>query len=125
MVDLERRQLCWQRGGLRRQIQDELIGRYDAEVQLRFLSTYETELEDFLREMVLAFSKFRELDAFITGDQYTKIVTAYAYGSLQHHLLSTKLLIHGYLIPSGNAERYVLECIATAILAAKIGRAHV
>jgi hypothetical protein len=103
---------------LKRQIQDELIGRYDAEVQLRFLLTYETELEDFRREMAFAFCKWRELDQFITKDRYTMIVTAYAYGSLQHHLLSMKLLIGGYFVPSGNAERYVLECIATAILAA-------
>lgn len=103
---------------LRRQIQDELIGKYDAQVQLQFMSAYEIELEDFLREMTLAFSRWRELDQVVTKNRNTMIVTAYAYGALQHHLLSMKLLIGGYFVASGNAERYVLECIATSILAA-------
>jgi hypothetical protein len=87
-------------------------------VQLQFVSAYEIELEDFLREMTLAFGRWRELDKVVTKDRNTMIVTAYAYGALHHHLLSMKLLIGGYFVASGNAERYVLECIATSILAA-------
>jgi hypothetical protein len=103
---------------LRRQIQDELIGKFDAQVQLQFMSSYEIEIEDFLCEMTLAFRRWKELDQCVTRDRNTMIVTAYAYGALQQHLLSMKLLIGGYFSASGNAERYVLECIATSILAA-------
>jgi len=103
---------------LRRQIQEELIGKEDAQVQLQFMSAYASELEEFLQEMTIAFSKWKELDQVVTEDRYTMIVTAYAYGAIHHHLLSMKLLIGGYFVASGNAERYILECIATSILAA-------
>lgn len=103
---------------LKRQIQEELIGKADNQVQLQFISAYESDLEQFLHEMTLAFDTWKELDKAVTKDRYTMIVTAYAYGALHHHLLSMKLLISGYFVASGNAERYVLECIATAILAA-------
>jgi hypothetical protein len=103
---------------LRRQIQDELTGKTDAQVQLQFMSSYECEIEDFLREMTLAFRRWKELDQVVTRDRNTMVVTAYAYGALHQHLLSMKLLVGGYFSASGNAERYVLECIATSILAA-------
>ena len=103
---------------LRSKIKDEIIGSFDANVQLQFIEVYSNELEDFLREMTLAFTKWRELDRVVTKDRNTMIVSAYAYGALQHHLISMKLLVSGYFVPSGNAQRYVLECIATAILAA-------
>lgn len=103
---------------LKRQIQEELIGKADAKVQLQFISAFESEIEQFLQEMTLAFGAWKKLDQSVTKDRYTMVVTAYAYGALHHHLLSMKLLICGYFVASGNAERYVLECIATAILAA-------
>ena len=103
---------------LKSKLKDEIIGSYDANVQIQFLEAYANELEDFLREMTLAFSKWKELDRVVTKDQNTMIVSAYTYGSLQHHLISMKLLVSGYFVPSGNAQRYVLEYIATAILAA-------
>ncbi len=68
--------------------------------------------------MLLAGGKWKELDQVVTKDQHTMIVTAYAYGAIHYQLLSMKLLIGGYFAASGNAERYVLECIATSILAA-------
>lgn len=110
---------------LRRHIQDELIGKYDAHVQLQFMSAYEIEIEDFLREMTLAFRRWKELDQVVTKDRNSMIVTAYAYGAMHQHLLSMKLLIGGYFGASGNAERYVLECIATSILAASDPRLRV
>jgi hypothetical protein len=65
----------------------------------------------------MAGGKWKELDQVVTKDQYTMIVTAYAYGAIHHQLLSMKLLIGGYFVASRNAERYVLEYIATSILA--------
>lgn len=103
---------------LRRQIQEELEGKEDPHVQIQFMTTYRTELEEFLREMTMAFEKWKELDHEVTKDRFTMIVTAYAYGALHHQLLSMKLLISGYFVASGNAQRYVLECIATSILSA-------
>ena len=42
---------------LRRQIQEELEGKEDSHVQIQFMTTYRTELEEFLREMTIAFER--------------------------------------------------------------------
>ena len=54
---------------LRRQIQEELTGKEDAQVQLQFMSAYASELEEFLQEMTIAFSKWKELDQVVTEDR--------------------------------------------------------
>jgi hypothetical protein len=82
-----------------------------------FMEMYEEMLEEFVDHMDAAFTRWSELDQAITRDEQSVIVTAYSYAALHQHLLAMKLFICGYSVASGNAQRYVLECMATCLLA--------
>jgi len=102
---------------VRQLLREELVGIRDSNVQLMFMEMYEEMLEEFVDHMDAAFTKWSELDQAITRDEQSVIVTAYSYAALHHHLLAMKLFICGYFVASGNAQRYVLECMATCLLA--------
>jgi hypothetical protein len=82
------------------------------------MEKYEERLEEFTDHMAAAFTKWSGLDQFITKGEQSVIVTAYSYGALHHHLLAMKLLIGRYFVASYNAQRFVLECVASCLLAA-------
>jgi hypothetical protein len=82
-----------------------------------FMEIYEEMLEEFVGHMEAAFNRWSELDQAITKNEQSAIVTAYSYAALHHHLLAMKLFICGYFVAAGNAQRYVLECMATCLLA--------
>jgi hypothetical protein len=103
---------------IRQLLTEEIVGIRDSSVQLVFMEKYEEMLEEFADHMAAAFTKWSELDQLITKDEQSVIVTAYSYGALNHHLLAMKLLIGGYFVASCNAQRFVLECMATCLLAA-------
>lgn len=102
---------------VRQLLREELVGIRDSNVQLMFMEMYEEMLEEFVDHMDAAFTRWSELDEAITRDEQSVIVTAYSYAALHHHLLAMKLFICGYFVASGNAQRYVLECMATCLLA--------
>ena len=102
---------------LRQLLREELVGIRDSNVQLVFMEMYEEMLEEFVDHMDVAFTRWSELDQAITRDESSAIVTAYSYAALHHHLLAMKLFICGYFVASGNSQRYVLECMATCLLA--------
>jgi hypothetical protein len=107
---------------VRRLLLEELVGLRDFEVQIMFMEKYQKQLEKFVDHMSAAFSRWGELDGLVSKDEQSVIVAAYSYGALHHHLLAMKLLICGYFAASGNAQRYVLECMATCLLASSDSR---
>lgn len=103
---------------MRQLLAEEIVGIRDSSVQLVFMEKHEEMLEEFADHMASAFTNWSKLDKSITKDEQSVIVTAYSYGALNHHLLAMKLLIGGYFVASCNAQRFVLECMATCLLAA-------
>ena len=103
---------------IRQLLAEEIVGVRDSSVQLVFMEKYEEMLEEFADHLAVALTRWSELDKAITKDEQSVIVTAYSYGALHHHLLAMKLFIGGYFVASGNAQRFVLECMATCLLAA-------
>ena len=96
-----------------------LLGVEDAGIRHRFVQTYGDQLEVFVGHMANAFLAWERLDAQITKDEPSVHVTALVYGALHTHVVAMKLLLEGLFVPSGNAQRYVLESIATALLVSK------
>jgi hypothetical protein len=103
---------------IRQLLAEEIVGIRDSSVQLAFMEKYEEMLEEFADHMAAAFTKWSKLDQLITKGEQSMIVTAYSYGALHHHLLAMKLLIGGYFVASCNSQRFMLECMATCLLAA-------
>lgn len=67
--------------------------------------------------METSFSLWQELDSVISKDTRGAHLSALVYGALHTHLIAMKLFITGLFVPAGNSQRYVLESIATALLA--------
>lgn len=96
-----------------------LLGVEDPEIRYQFVQRYESELETFVSSMVVALGDWEKLDSDLSKDINGAHVSALVYGALNTHLVAMKLLISGLFVPSGNSQRYVLESIATALLASK------
>lgn len=93
------------------------MGMEDSEIRHQFVQRYSHQLENFVTHMVTAFSLWEELDSHLSKDIPGAHLSALMYGALHTHLVAMKLLISGLLVPAGNSQRYVLESIATALLA--------
>jgi hypothetical protein len=95
-----------------------LIGSDATPVRERFLQEYASEVEDFISNMESAFIHWAKVAPDFEADMGGAHVSALVYGSLATHVTSMKLFLEGLMIPAGNAQRYVLESIAMALLAA-------
>lgn len=100
------------------QIISVLFGDEDSLIRDRFKDNYSSELEKFIVLMTKAFEEWYRVDKILTKkktepDAY---ITALLYAALHSHVVSLKLYISGLLVPSGNTQRYVYECIALAFL---------
>jgi hypothetical protein len=95
-----------------------LFGDEDPLIREKFKDNYSSELETFIVLMTQAFEEWSRVDEIFTKkktepDAY---ITALLYTALHSHVVSLKLFISGLLVPSGNTQRYVFECIALAFL---------
>jgi hypothetical protein len=97
-----------------------LIGKYDAETIAAFNSLCGDEIDSFVTAMGIAFEAWKELDTILCRDGESGAhVSALLYGALHTHVVSMKLFLMGLFVPSGNAQRYVLESLAMAALGSK------
>ena len=94
-----------------------LLGVEDSEIRHQFVQRYSKKLEDFASHMETSFSLWQELDSNLSKDIPGAHLSALVYGALHTHLVAMKLFITGLFVPAGNSQRYVLESIATALLA--------
>jgi len=90
-----------------------------ADVRERFLNCFRSEVRKFVEDMSLAFVDWQNLNAVVDGDEKKEHVSALAYSAINLHIISMKLFLSGYLVPSGNVQRQVLESIALALLGSK------
>ena len=98
-----------------------LLGLEDPVIRVAFTEKYSDQLEDFVQKMVVAFEGWEHLDHTLctNQDEAGATVSALLYGALNAHVVAMKLLIAGLLVPSGNTQRYCLECLAMALLCSK------
>jgi hypothetical protein len=102
----------------REEIVTVLFGDEDPLIRNQFIDNYSGELEQFVVLMTHAFEEWARVDKMLTEkktepDAY---ITALLYTALHSHVVSLKLYISGLLVPSGNTQRYVYECVALAFL---------
>ena len=86
------------------------------DVRLSFLEKFENQIDRFVDNMSLAFSKWRSLDSITSSDEKKAHVSALVYSSINLHVVSMKLFLSGYGVAAGNLERQTIEVIALAIL---------
>lgn len=89
----------------------------DKWVKDRFSAQFSAELLEFAEAIAGAFKRYPELESLIQGhDEQALYVHAFVHGIFDDLITSTKLLVTGKMIASGNLMRQTLEGIAIAIL---------
>ncbi len=85
----------------------------------KFKEHFQKEINDFIGKGMLVYEAWKEFDS-IKNYNIDKLQKAYISGflfnGLNNLVISTKLLVRGLLIPSGNLCRNVIESVSVAIL---------
>ncbi len=97
------------------------LSQWNIRVFERFVERFEDDIEAIAASVADAYEHWRAFDASINGNENRAYISGLIYGALSLHVSSTKLLIWGHLVPSGNTMRQVLEIIAMAFLASGPG----
>ncbi len=86
-------------------------------VKEAFAKHFAAELLTFGEVLAAAFKRYPEVHALAQGeDEQALYVLAFVHGIFDDLITSTKLLVSGKMVPSGNLMRQALEGIAVAIL---------
>lgn len=90
----------------------------NSEIINDFSKHFSKELMDFADLFSEAYKRYLELDRLITGPANIQIayVSGLVFMMLDNLLISVKLFVMGYQIPSGNLMRQVIESIPLMIL---------
>ena len=88
----------------------------DQDVRSQFLKHFTDETSEFISEMTKTYSSWKTYEATVGTDMRRVYVTAFFFNAFNNLLVSTKLLLSGYSVPSGNLVRQTIEAICTAIL---------
>jgi hypothetical protein len=99
-------------------IRQELLA-WDVDVAHQYLSRYPEQIEQFAASMAMASCAWKAFDESIQGDEQRAHISSLIFGSISLHVMSTKLLIWGLLVPAGNTMRQVLEIISMALLTSR------
>lgn len=88
------------------------------EILDEFAKYHSSEILEFSEKYSIAYKKYLELNRLVNkkNNQQVAHVTAFTYLLLDSLLLSLKLFVMGYTIPSGNLMRQVVESIALTSL---------
>ena len=88
------------------------------EIINEFAKYFSVQILEFSEKYSIAYKKYLELNRLIekTENQQVAHVTAFTYLLLDNLLVSLKLFVMGYTIPSGNLMRQVTESIALTTL---------
>jgi hypothetical protein len=92
---------------------------WDTEVADQYMDRYQEQLERFVESMAAAHNAWREFDNTLAGDSQRAHISALIFGALSLHVMSTKFLTWGLLVPAGSTMRQVLEIISMTFLASK------
>jgi len=89
------------------------------QLRLAYLKHFEKEINDFTEVMSDAYLSWKKFDSEISKTEEKAYISALLFGTINLHTISMKLLINGFFIPAGNAQRQALECAAMALLCSK------
>lgn len=92
----------------------------DEAIKGSYTKVFSKEIDLFIKFMTTAYDKWRRVDSIISKTEQKAYIAALAYSAINQHIISFKLFISGYWIPSGNIQRQVFESAAMALLASKI-----
>lgn len=104
--------------------QDVLLEIFDSDewVKKEFSIHFSADLLAFSEVVAKSIARYPELHALIgEDDEQAMYVCAFVHGIFDDLITSTKLLVTGKLIPSGNLMRQALEGIAVAALCSSRG----
>lgn len=85
-------------------------------VKEEFTKHCSNELLKFAEVVAESFKSYLKIQALVQSDEQALYVAAFIHGILDDLITSTKLLVTGKMIPSGNLMRQALEGVAVAIL---------
>lgn len=88
----------------------------DSDVREEYLELFEDDIKLFAKPMAEAYTKWRSFDSGEHGDERHAYVSSLVYTAITLHILSTKLLLSGQTVASGNLLRQVFESISLALL---------
>lgn len=89
-------------------------------IREKFLEIYDNDINRFVEFMSIAYDECKILDSKISNSEEKAYISALVFTSINNHIVSLKLFILGYVVPSGNLQRQVFENIAMALLSSKI-----
>jgi hypothetical protein len=92
---------------------------WDHEIPEQYRSRYREYLDQFVASMARAHRAWENFDATLQASEQRAHISSLIFGALSLHVMSTKLLVWGLLVPAGNTMRQVLEIMCMALLASK------
>jgi hypothetical protein len=92
----------------------------DEAIKASYARAFSEEINMFVKFMTVAYDRWRKVDSIISKTEEKAYIAALAYSAINQHIISFKLFISGYWVPSGNVQRQVFESAAMALLASKI-----
>ena len=93
----------------------EILGE-DKEVRGKFVSNFDPEITEFINSIVESYQTWSKYDSLVGSDRRRAFVAAFLFNAITNLSASMKMLIAGYIIPSGNLVRQTIESICSAIL---------
>jgi hypothetical protein len=96
----------------------EILGD-NKEVKEKFISNFENEISAFVDSIVESYKAWKEYDYLVGSDRRRAFVAAFLFNALSSLLVSMKMFIFGYAIPSGNLVRQTIESICSAVLCSR------
>ena len=96
-------------------IEEELLEN-DEEVLIKFKTLLSNDINDFIGETVKAYNEWEKWDSKIGDNEQRAYISAYIFTAINTLVISTRLFIQGYSVPSGNLVRNAMESCAMAIL---------
>lgn len=86
--------------------------------QQHFVSEYKPEIEEFISHTVTAILLWNNYHSQRIKNERTNLISLFCLKSINDLFTAFHLLISGYIIPSGNMNRHVIESISMAFLSA-------
>lgn len=88
----------------------------DMAVINNFKSHFKNEIEKFITEAVNACREWKKWDSKINKDDQKAYISSFIFNAINTLIISTRLFLQGYMVPSGNLVRTAMESCAMAIL---------
>ena len=83
------------------------------DIRRSFLDTLSSELVDFVPMMARAVDLCEQFHEFLDGDESREIVYGLLFSAVQGHVISMRILVDGFLVPSCGLHRPVEPAVTS------------